>query len=203
MLIKYRLHFDFLVLFTPPLRPGQLLYHGSWLLYYWSLHFFFVLTSGKPLPVTTFSVFLKPLCSADRDLGIFCTAATGLFIAVKGLSTAARNSHEVPCSSYQSPTFGDFIHSWTVNAFCIFLPWSSFLHWKFLLEIKWAIFLFKPKLIPWAPVQNIDQVYKALKVRCRWQLALKFWSPALIFLSHWRPAGRNFGPCIFGYQSSW
>ena len=42
----------------------QLLYHVSWLLYCWSLHFFFfVLTSGRPLPVTTFFVFSKPLCS--------------------------------------------------------------------------------------------------------------------------------------------
>ena len=63
-IIKYQLHFDFLVVFTPLLRPCQLLYHVSWLLYYWSLHFFFfVLTSGRPLPVTTFFVFLKPLCS--------------------------------------------------------------------------------------------------------------------------------------------
>ena len=51
---------------------------------------FFVLTSGRPLPVTTFFVFSKPLCSADRDSGIFCTAAKALFIAVKGLSTAAK-----------------------------------------------------------------------------------------------------------------
>ena len=57
--------------------------------------FFFVLTSGRPLPVTTFLVFSKPLCSADRDSGIFCTAATALFIAVKGLSTAARNSQNL------------------------------------------------------------------------------------------------------------
>ena len=91
ILIKYKLHFDFLVVFTLLLRPCQLLYHVSWLLYYWSLHFFFfVLTSGRPLPVTTFFVFSKPLCGADRDSGIFCTAAKALFIAVKGLSTAAK-----------------------------------------------------------------------------------------------------------------
>ena len=52
---------------------------------------FFVLTSGRPLPGITFFVLkfeatLQPLCSADRDSGIFCTAATALFIAVKGLS---------------------------------------------------------------------------------------------------------------------
>ena len=68
------------------LRPCQLLYHVSWLLYYWSLQFifFFVLTSGRPLPVTTFYLFeatLQPLSSPDRDSGIFCTAATALFIA--------------------------------------------------------------------------------------------------------------------------
>ena len=101
ILIKYQLHFDFLVVFTLLVRPCQLLYHVSWLLYYWSLHFFFfVLTSGRPLPGTTFFVLkfeatLQPLCSADRDSGIFCTAATALFIAVKGLSTAARNSQNL------------------------------------------------------------------------------------------------------------
>ena len=42
ILIKYKLHFDFLVVFTLLLRPCQLLYHVSWLLYYWSLHFFFL-----------------------------------------------------------------------------------------------------------------------------------------------------------------
>ena len=51
---------------------------------------FFVLTSDRPLPVTTIFVFSKPLCSADRDSGISCTAAKALFIAVKGLSTAAK-----------------------------------------------------------------------------------------------------------------
>ena len=65
ILIKSQLHFDFLVVFTLLLRPCQLFYHVSWLLYiYWSLYFlFFVLTSGRPLPVTTFFVFSKPLCS--------------------------------------------------------------------------------------------------------------------------------------------
>ena len=65
ILIKYQLHFDFLVVFTLLVRPCQLLYHVSWLLYnYWSLHFFFfVLTSGRPLQVITFFVFSKPLCS--------------------------------------------------------------------------------------------------------------------------------------------
>ena len=90
ILIKYKLHFDFLVVFTLLLRPCQLLYHVSWLLYYCSLHFFFVLTSGRPLPVTTFFVFSKPLYSADHDSGIFGTAAKALFIAVKGLFTAAK-----------------------------------------------------------------------------------------------------------------
>ena len=33
---------------------------------------------------------MQPLCSADRDSGISCTAAKALFIAVKGLSTAAK-----------------------------------------------------------------------------------------------------------------
>ena len=57
---------------------------------------FFVLTSGRPLPGTTFFVLkfeatLQPLSSADRDSGIFCTAATALFIAVKGLSPVHLN----------------------------------------------------------------------------------------------------------------
>ena len=49
-----------------------------------AIRFFFVLTSGRPLPVTTFYLFeatLQPLSSPDRDSGIFCTAATALFIA--------------------------------------------------------------------------------------------------------------------------
>ena len=50
----------------------------------------FVLTSGGPLPVTTFFDFSKPLCSADRDSGIFCPTETAPFIAVKRLSTAAK-----------------------------------------------------------------------------------------------------------------
>ena len=51
---------------------------------------FFLLPSGRPLLATTFFVFSKSLCSADCDSGIFCTAATALFIAVKVLSTAAK-----------------------------------------------------------------------------------------------------------------
>ena len=45
ILIKYQLHFDFLVVFTLLVRPCQLLYYVSWLLYYWSLHFFFFCTN--------------------------------------------------------------------------------------------------------------------------------------------------------------
>ena len=66
ILIKYQLHFDFLVVFTLLVRPCQLLYHVSWLLYNKlksAFLFFFVLTSGRPLQVTTFFVFSKPLCS--------------------------------------------------------------------------------------------------------------------------------------------
>ena len=56
--------------------------------------------SSRPLPIYNnilclFEATLQPLCSADRDWGIFCTAATALFIAVKGLSTAARNSQNL------------------------------------------------------------------------------------------------------------
>ena len=52
---------------------------------------FFVLTSNRPLPVTTIFVFSKPLCSTDRD-SASCTTAKALFIAVKGLSTAAKTA---------------------------------------------------------------------------------------------------------------
>ena len=91
ILIKYQLHFDFLVVFTLLLRPCQPLYHVSWLL----KSAFFFCTNEWPLPVTTFFVFSKPFWSADRDSGIFCTAATTLFIAVKGLSTATLNSQNL------------------------------------------------------------------------------------------------------------
>ena len=63
---------------------------------------FFVLTSGGPLPVTTFFDFSKPLCSADRDSGIFCTTETALFIAVKRLSTAAKNLRLLQPAFYSS-----------------------------------------------------------------------------------------------------
>ena len=42
ILIKYQLHFDFLVVFTLLQRPCQLLYLESQFLYYWSLHFLFL-----------------------------------------------------------------------------------------------------------------------------------------------------------------
>ena len=47
ILIKYKLHFDFLVVFTPLLRPCQLLYHVSLL----EPAFLFFVLSGRPLPV--------------------------------------------------------------------------------------------------------------------------------------------------------
>ena len=37
-----------------------------------------------------FEATLQPLCNAHLDSEIFCTAAKALFIAVKGLSTAAK-----------------------------------------------------------------------------------------------------------------
>ena len=64
ILIKYQLHFDFLVVFTPLLRPCQLLYHISHDYCIIEVFIsFFVLTSGRPPPVTTFFVFSKPLCN--------------------------------------------------------------------------------------------------------------------------------------------
>ena len=56
---------------------------------------FFVLTSGRPFNtgnniLCLLEATLQPLCSADRDSVIFCAAAKALFIAVKGLSTAAK-----------------------------------------------------------------------------------------------------------------
>ena len=99
ILIKYQLHFDFLVVFTPPKALST------------SLPCFVVivllksaLTSGRTLPGTTFFVLkfeatLQPLCSADRDSEIFCTAATALFIAVKGLSLQRKTAIFCYCCS--------------------------------------------------------------------------------------------------------
>ena len=65
ILIKHKLHFDFLVVFysatktlsTPlPCMMIIVLLEPAFL--------FFVLTSGRPLPVTTFFVFSKPLIAA-------------------------------------------------------------------------------------------------------------------------------------------
>ena len=95
-LIKYKLHFDpsrgfyfaTKALSTPlPCIMIIVLLEPAFL--------FFVLTSGRPFNtgnniLCLFEATLQPLCSADRDSGIFCTAAKALFIAVKGLSTAAK-----------------------------------------------------------------------------------------------------------------
>ena len=44
-------------------------------------------------------------------------------------------------------------------------------------------------------VQNNDTMLKVSRLLATGRrLALKFWSPTLNFQSHWRPAGRNFGP---------
>ena len=57
------------------------------------LFFFFVLTSAKAITgnniLCLFEATLQPLCNADRDSGIFCTAD-------KELSTAALNSQNLP-----------------------------------------------------------------------------------------------------------
>ena len=88
-LIKKKFHFDFLVVFT---RIKALSTPLPFILIIALLEpafLFFVLTSGRALPVKITCLFeatLQPLCSADHDSGIFCTAATALFIAVKGLS---------------------------------------------------------------------------------------------------------------------
>ena len=64
ILIKYKLHFDFLVVFTLLLRPCKLLYHVSWSLYYWSLHFFFLyLIFCSMFP---FKALLRPYCGSVR-----------------------------------------------------------------------------------------------------------------------------------------
>ena len=95
-LIKYKLHFDpsrgfyfaTKALSTPlPCIMIIVLLEPAFL--------FFVLTSGRPFNtgnniLCLFEATLQPLCSADRDSGIFYTAAKALFIAVKGLSTAAK-----------------------------------------------------------------------------------------------------------------
>ena len=92
-----------------------------------SAFLFFVLTSGRPLRVTTFFVFSKPLCSADRDSGIFCTAAKALFIAVKGLSTAARNSQNLLLlqpALIQLFCSASWSHSAVLQQRCSFRTWS-------------------------------------------------------------------------------
>ena len=63
ILIKYQLHFDFLVVFTPPKALSTPLQRFVIIVLLKSAFLFFVLTSGRPLPVTTFFVFSKPLCS--------------------------------------------------------------------------------------------------------------------------------------------
>ena len=69
------------------------------------------------------------------------------------------------------------------QCFFIFLPWSFFLHWSFFWKSS-TLFLFKPKLIPWAPVQNIDQVDKALKVSCLLATSLEILVASINFFSH-------------------
>ena len=56
ILIKYKLHFDFLGLVNSSTMYRDYCIIGA------CISFFFVLTSGRPLPVTKFSVFSKPLC---------------------------------------------------------------------------------------------------------------------------------------------
>ena len=93
---------------------------------------FSVLMSGRPLPVTTFFVFSKPFCSTYRDLGIFCTAATALFIAVKALSLQRETVKICYCCSQLFCST-----SWSHSAACFvqalsysksFLPINTNLH---------------------------------------------------------------------------
>ena len=63
ILIKYQLHFDFLVVFTPPKALSTPLPCFVVIVLLKSACLFFVLTSGRPLPGTTFFVFSKALYS--------------------------------------------------------------------------------------------------------------------------------------------
>ena len=59
----YQLHFDFLVPFTLLLiMYSATMYHDYCTIEIW-ISFFFMLMSGRPLSVTTFFVFSRPLCS--------------------------------------------------------------------------------------------------------------------------------------------
>ena len=74
-----------------------------------------------------FEATLQPLCSADRDSGIFCTAAKALFIAVKGLSTAARNSQNLLLlqpALIQLFCSASWSHSAVLQQRCSFRTWS-------------------------------------------------------------------------------
>ena len=92
---------------------------------------FFVITSGRPLLVTTFFVFSKPLL----DLGIFCTAATALFIAVKGHSTAERQTAKICyCCSQPLYIYSSFVALLEV----ILLRCGSAAH--FVRVVAWKLF---------------------------------------------------------------
>ena len=94
ILIKYQLHFDFLLVFTLLLRPCLLCIRIIVLLKpafpFFGTNKCWAITSNNNI-LCLYKTTLQPLCRTDRDSGIFCTAATVLFIAVKGLSTAALN----------------------------------------------------------------------------------------------------------------
>ena len=63
---------------------------------------------------------------------------------------------------------------------------TTIVHGSFMLS-------FKKALSPW----NFKFRGDKRLIACR-RPVLKFWSSALILLSHWRPVNRNFGPCRKG-----
>ena len=52
------------------------------------------------------------------------------------------------------------------------------------------MFSLKKNLLTWNFKCRGDKMLVAY-----WRPVLKFWSPTLNLLSHWRPVSRNFGPC--------
>ena len=124
---------------------------------------------------------LQPLCSTDRDSGIFCIAAKALFIAVKGLSTAAKIcgccspvllqlfcsaswSHSAVLQQRCSFRTGSHINVSMVSFllllfhFCVFLSQLSALVWKLTGEIslQWASKRFPCQKIQISPKSKLN-----------------------------------------------
>ena len=94
-----------------------------------------------------FEATLQPLCSADRDSGIFCTAAKALFIAVKGLSTAAQICDCCSAALLQLFRSTSWSHSAVLQQRCSFRTGIVILEVLEQNEKKRLL----PVIIPWKP----------------------------------------------------